>query len=112
FAARTDDQVSLKQLHKAFESTLETIVKQTIPSRTYDRIFKRFDTFWPDWQNDEKANQWLVQYTLRRLSHARQPLALSDLRSLKNKLSHDQLNRLLTYLISPQSRTAIAYIGK
>ena len=105
-----DSGVTLTELQTAFETQLRAIATQGIPQATYDRALVRFKVFWPDWLDKDKAAQWIADYTVSRVSSLREPLSERDLKKLKNALSLNTTNILLTHLAG-EGRVVAAFIG-
>ena len=110
FWASPDKDVSLTQLQDTFEAALSDVAASGIPPATYDRILDRFDGFWPDWDDADETSDWMADYVVNRLSIARAPLAMADLRALDAAMSLDTLNALLRH-ITQEGRIAAAFIG-
>ncbi|MGM0824046.1 MAG: M16 family metallopeptidase [Pseudomonadota bacterium] len=110
FTARPDRDVSLIAMRTAFDETLAEISDTGIPDKTYQRVFSRFEHFWPDWNDDDETSRWMADYTLERVSALRKPLPLSDVTRLEQALAHQTINTLLNE-IAGEGRTAVAFIG-
>ena len=110
FVAVPDSGVTLLELEKAFDTIFERIVASGIPQDTYARVLTRFDSFWPDWNDDEETAKWMAEYVLDRVAVLRTPLSERELKRLSDELSLPTTNSLLEQL-SGEGRTAIAYIG-
>ena len=110
FTAAPDREVSLPELRAAFEATFAAVAAKGIPPETYFRVLKRFDGYWPAWDNDEETADWMASYVLDRVSVLREPLSERELKRLEGGLSHETANALLRQL-SGEGRAAIAFIG-
>jgi len=109
FDAAPDGKVSLRQLRGAFEKRLAETAATGIPQRTFERVRKRFDAYWPDWGNRRETSEWLGRYVLRRASALRRPMKVAELRRLRRNLAGAALDDLLKELAAP-GRTAIAHV--
>ncbi|WFE75759.1 hypothetical protein [Roseinatronobacter sp. S2] len=110
FQASPDAGVSLPDLRAAFETVLADSAAAGIPAPTYNRVMARMESYWPDWDDRNKARRWVADYTTARVLALRDPLSARALRQIKPQITRDSLNALLTNL-SKASRTAIAFIG-
>jgi hypothetical protein len=110
FRAAPDLGVTLSVLQAAFEATLADIAMTEIPEETYTRVLKRFEGFWPDWDDREETADWMAGYVRDRVSALREPLSQRALKRLNGKLSLITTNALLHQLAGP-GRTASAFIG-
>ena len=110
FFAAPDAGVSFVELQTAFEATLAEVANGGIPEATYSRVLKRFDGFWPDWDEEDETARWMADYVLDRVSNLREPLSERELRRLHRGLTLDTTNALLRQLAG-EGRTAIAFIG-
>lgn len=110
FAASPDRGVTLAALRKAFEETFARVARTGLPEATYSRVLKRFDDYWPDWEDTDRTARWMADYTLRRVTALRQSLGADEIRRLPNLLSRVALDNLLHQLAS-RGRTAVAFIG-
>lgn len=110
FRAAPDRGVTLSLLQAAFEATLADIAMIEIPDETYTRVLKRFEGFWPDWDDREETADWMAGYVRDRVTVLREPLSLRELKRLNGKLSLTATNALLHQLAGP-GRTASAFIG-
>ncbi len=110
FAASPDSGVTLATLRMAFEDTFARIARNGIPEATHARVLKRFDDYWPDWEDADRTARWMARYTLRRVAALRQPLGADDIRRLPDRLSRVALDSLL-HQLAGRGRTAVAFIG-
>ena len=110
FFAAPDAGVSFVELQTAFEATLAEVANGGIPEATYSRVLKRFDGFWPDWDEEDETARWMADYVLDRVSNLREPLSERELRRLHRGITLDTTNALLCQLAG-EGRTAIAFIG-
>ena len=110
FAALPDSGVTLAALRTAFEDTFARIARNGIPEATYARVLKRFDDYWPDWEDADRTARWMARYTLRRVASLRQPLGADDIRRLPDRLSRAALDSLL-HQLAGRGRKAVAFIG-
>ncbi|MDP6187507.1 MAG: hypothetical protein QF863_09790, partial [Pseudomonadales bacterium] len=79
FFAAPDAGVSFVELQTAFEATLAEVANGGIPEATYSRVLKRFDGFWPDWDEEDETARWMADYVLDRVSNLREPLSEREL---------------------------------
>ncbi|MEJ2019422.1 MAG: hypothetical protein P8X51_14385, partial [Maritimibacter sp.] len=110
FVAAPDQGVTLAGVQEAFAAALVATADAGIPSKTYDRVQKRFDGYWPDWSNAPDTEQWMASYVEDRVSQQRVALGRRDLQDLNTQFSLAAENRLLTALAGG-GRDAIAFIG-
>lgn len=110
FTAEPDKDVTFSELQRSFEAGLASSAKG-IPQATYERVRERFDSYWPDWDDEDQVADWMANYTLNRVSALREPLTEKQLRRLDDQLTPPEVNALLAALTGP-GRTAIAFIGK
>lgn len=108
-AAEPDQDVSLQELRRKFEDTLASIAVSGIPVGSYTRVLKRFESYWPRWNDENETAEWMADYVLDRISHRREPLSERELKKLHDQISHEQLNLLLLALTG-SARTATAFI--
>lgn len=108
-AAEPDQDISLQELRRKFEDTLASIGASGIPVGTYTRVLKRFESYWPRWNDENETAEWMADYVLDRLSHRREPLSEREIKKLQNQISHEQINSLLRALTG-SARTATAFI--
>ena len=108
FAAQPDENISLSELKQAFEQTLAASVKNGIPTQTYERIRKRFDRFWPKWNNFNDTSHWVSGYQQDRLKSLRTPLDVENLKQLGQNITQQSTNKLLSQL-GNDGRTTITY---
>jgi len=110
FAAYPDRGVTLAALRAAFEETFARIARDGIPEATYARVLKRFNDYWPDWEDADKTARWMANYTLHRVGALRKPLDRDEIKRLPGRLSREALNTLL-FQLAGRGRTAVAFIG-
>lgn len=110
FRAAPDRGVTLSVLQAAFEATLADIAMTEIPEETYTRVLKRFEGFWPDWDDRGETADWMAGYVRDRVTVLREPLSQRALKRLNGKFSLTTTNALLLQLAGP-GRTASAFIG-
>ena len=108
FEATPDSGVTLDQLQSAFEATLNDSMNG-IPVSTFERIRKRSESDWPDWDDESETSRWMARYVIRRTSSLREPLSSQKLQGLQGSLSLDALNRLLK-TFQGDGRKAVALI--
>lgn len=110
FTATPDAGVSLSELQTAFEVTLSEAASDGIPESTYSRVLDRFDSYWPNWNDEDETARWMADYVLNRVSSLREPMSERNLRRLHRELSLDTTNALLRQLAG-EGRTVVAFVG-
>lgn len=108
FEATPDSGVTLNELQAAFEATLADSMKG-IPASTFERIRKRSESDWPDWDDESETSRWMARYVIQKTSSLREPLSSQKLQGLQEGLSLDALNRLLKSF-QRDGRKAVALI--
>lgn len=109
FIGSPNSDISLDHLKTAYLKTLRQVAESGTSSKTYDRVLKRFDGYWPDWGDSENVSEWMDSYQLDRLKILREPLSKREVRRLSSQMSRQKNNQILKALAG-SGRTATAHI--
>lgn len=109
-SAEPDGGVQFAKLRAALEEAVGGLAGG-IPAGTWDRIRTRFEARWPDWNDADKVDDWMMDYALGRVTGGRFPVSETALRAFDGQIGHKDIDALARALSAP-GRTAIAYIGK
>lgn len=110
FEAVPDTDVSLQHLNDAFLSVFSEST-QGFSQSTFERVRKRFDSYWPDWKDEAETQQWMAEYALNRFSELREPVSKSALKKLDDEVSLDRVNSIVK-AFGPPGREASAFISQ
>ena len=109
FEAIPDTGVTLKELDEAFKSVL-SVSSNGFSQSTYERVRKRFTSYWPDWEDHEETQQWMSDYVLSRAAGLRVPLSKNEIKKLDDQVSLNEINALLK-AVSATGRVATVFLN-
>lgn len=108
--AEPDYGIETSKLHRVVLDTLYSVATSGIPTSTYLRVLNRFETYWPDWKDEKNTEEWMVDYTIDRASHLREPLTKRELMKIYRQLSQELTTDLLRAFLG-KNRTVATFIG-
>ncbi|WP_068089250.1 M16 family metallopeptidase [Polycladidibacter stylochi] len=110
FSGKPDKGVKLVDVEAEFQAELLKLAKQGIPPKTWQRLRKRFDDYWPDLEDQGNVEKWYARYVTSSIYQQKEPKSVKKLLRMKNGISQEETNKYLKLLVG-EGAQVIAFIG-